>query len=210
MRSVNADPAVVERQFDDGELVCQADGGVLARWGWARERRVATTAGAWEALRPRRARCRVCGTTHVLVPPWCLARRADRVEVIGQALEAKALGRGQEKIAAELGRPCGRVRGWIAALGESAERWRVLFTSILVEVSAEAGIDAALPRPAGTALADAVSVMTAAARAVALARPGMCALPRWQVIAAITSSLLIFPGGPEIVATRDRVWEVIL
>src|SRR6266496_3589245 len=39
---------------------------------------------------PRRSRCRSCGGTHVLLPVWCLLRRADAAAVIGAALAAAA------------------------------------------------------------------------------------------------------------------------
>lgn len=48
-------------------------------------------------LVPRRSRCRQCGATHVLLPAWCLLRRADAVVVIGAALEAAAAGDGHRK-----------------------------------------------------------------------------------------------------------------
>ena len=38
------------------------------------------------SLRPRRAYCRVCETTHVLLPAWSVPRRRDGAEVIGAAL----------------------------------------------------------------------------------------------------------------------------
>jgi hypothetical protein len=81
--TVNADRDVVERQLGDGELACPSCGGVLARWGKGAERRVRLPGEPGEeqarhvVLVPRRARCRQCRATHVLLPAWCLARRAD-------------------------------------------------------------------------------------------------------------------------------------
>ena len=68
MLTVNADRDVVERQLGDGELACPSCGGVLARWGNAAERRLRLPAGPDVWLCPRRARCRECGRTHVLLP----------------------------------------------------------------------------------------------------------------------------------------------
>ena len=34
-------------------------------------------------VRPRRARCRSCQVTVVLLPAWCAPRRAHAIEVIG-------------------------------------------------------------------------------------------------------------------------------
>ena len=79
-------------------------------------------------LTPRRARCRGCGATHVLLPAWCLARRADAGAVIGRALEAKAAGAGHRAVAELLGRPASTVRGWLRALARGAGRVRETFT----------------------------------------------------------------------------------
>ena len=64
-------------------------------------------------LVPRRSRCRGCGATHVLLPAWCLLRRADAAAVIGAALAAAAAGDGHRKIAGRLGRAAPTVRGWL-------------------------------------------------------------------------------------------------
>jgi hypothetical protein len=64
-------------------------------------------------IRPRRARCRGCGRTQVLLPVRALWRRADAVVVIGQALLVAAAGVGPRPIAVALGRPAGTVRGWL-------------------------------------------------------------------------------------------------
>ena len=79
----------------------------------------------WSA---QRSRCRGCGATHVLLPAWCLARRADAGEVIGLALEAKAAGAGHRVIAGRLGRPASTVRGWLRAFTARAEQVRQVFT----------------------------------------------------------------------------------
>ena len=88
MLTVNGDRDVVERQLGGGELACPACGGVLGRWGNAAERQVLVLDGPKVRLVPRRARCLGCGRTHVLLPVWCLARRADAGEVIGLAGKA--------------------------------------------------------------------------------------------------------------------------
>ena len=58
--------------------------------GHARPRRVRDLASTTQLLRPRRARCTGCGTTHVLLPGAVLPRRADTTTVIGTALGAGA------------------------------------------------------------------------------------------------------------------------
>ena len=96
-----------------GELECPLCGGVLARWGHARPRVLRGGQGPVR-LRPRRSRCRGCGSTHVLLPAFALLRRADLAEVIGAALAAKAMGKGVRPIAAAAG-PGGGHRPGMAA-----------------------------------------------------------------------------------------------
>ena len=130
MLTVNADRDVVERQLAGGELACPSCGGVLARWGNGAERRVRMPAGPDVWFCPRRARCRGCGRTHVLLPAWCLARRADAGAVIGQALEAGTAGAGHRVIAVLVGRPASTVRGWLRAFARRAEQVRSVFTAL--------------------------------------------------------------------------------
>ena len=66
----------------------------------------------------------------MLLPAWCLARRADAAEVIGLALEAKAAGAGHRAIAGRLGRPASTVRGWLRAFTARAEQVRSVFTAL--------------------------------------------------------------------------------
>jgi hypothetical protein len=90
MLIVRDDPEAVEADLSAGLLRCPScQGGVLARWGFARWRELldGTT------LRPRRAACLAgCGATHVLLPDTCLARRRYSAEVIGVALTAVLAG----------------------------------------------------------------------------------------------------------------------
>ena len=145
MHTVNADRCVVERQLAGGELACPSCGGVLARWGNGVARLVRVLDGPDVELVPRRSRCRGCGVTHVLLPAWCLARRADAGEVIGRGLEAKAAGAGHRVIAGRLGRPASTVRGWLRALAARAEQVRSVFTAL----AASLVTDPPLPAPAG-------------------------------------------------------------
>ena len=118
MLTVNGDRDVVERQLGGGELACPSCGGVLARWGNGVTRRVRLPErgpDVWCWSRGGRG-AGGAGVTHVLLPAWCLARRADAGEVIGLALEAKAAGSGHRVIAGRLGRPASTVRGWLRAL----------------------------------------------------------------------------------------------
>jgi hypothetical protein len=205
--TVNADRDVVERQLGGGELACPSCGGVLARWGHGAERRVRLPGGPdgerdrHVVLVPRRSRCRECGATHVLLPAWCLARRADAGEVIGLALEAKAAGAGHRVIAGRLGRPASTVRGWLRAFTARAEQVRSVFTALAASVVA----DPPLPAPAGSPVADAVAAVAAAAAAAGRV-PGVGTVARWQLAAAVTCGLLLAPAWPPRVANTSWLW----
>jgi len=202
--TVNADRDVVERQLGGGELACPSCGGVLARWGNGAERRVRVPAGPDVRFCPRRARCRGCGATHVLLPAWCLARRADAGEVIGFALEARAAGAGHRVIAGRLGRPASTVRGWLRALARGAEQVRAVFTAL----AASLVTDPPLPGPAGSPVADAVAAVAAATAAAALV-PGVGTVARWQLAAAVTCGLLLAPAWPARVANTSWLWAAL-
>jgi len=199
--TVNADRFVVERQLAGGELACPSCGGVLARWGNGVARLVRVLDGPDVELVPRRSRCRGCGVTHVLLPAWCLARRADAGEVIGRGLEAKAAGAGHRVIAGRLGRPASTVRGWLRALAARAEQVRSVFTAL----AASLVTDPPLPAPAGSLAADAVAAVAAAAVAAALV-PGVGTVARWQLAAAVTCGLLLAPSWPARVASTSWLW----
>src|SRR6266540_3152285 len=85
---VDADQA--ETDLAAGRLACPRCGGRLRPWSWATARLVRQLDGTTTRLRPRRARCQACRGTQVLLPGWCLPRRADAAEVIGAALVAPA------------------------------------------------------------------------------------------------------------------------
>jgi len=202
--TVNADQDVVERQLGGGELACPSCGGVLARWGKGVARRVRLPGGEQDrhvVLVPRRSRCRECGRTHVLLPAWCLARRADCGEVIGFALEAKAAGAGHRVIAERLGRPASTVRGWLRAFSARAEQVRSVFTAL----AASLVTDPPLPAPAAAPISDAVAAVAAAAAAAA-AVPGAGTVARWQLAAAVTCGLLLAPSWPARVANTSWLW----
>ena len=82
-------PAKVEADLAAGRVSCPGCGDVLGRWSFARRRFVRAEAGLLE-VRPRRARCRECAKTHVLLPDLLLCRRVDVIAVIGRALSARA------------------------------------------------------------------------------------------------------------------------
>jgi hypothetical protein len=119
--TVTVDSSVLEPSWRLGGLHCPGCGGRLAAWGIAREREVRMLDGV-RSLRPRRACCRECEKTHVLLPGWSVPRRRDGAEVIGAALLHKARGAGHRSQSHDRGAawaPAGTVRGWLRAFA----RW---------------------------------------------------------------------------------------
>jgi Helix-turn-helix domain len=160
MLMVCAEQARVEAGLIGGRLGCPSCRGVLGPWGHARERVLRCVAGdRW--LRPRRARCRECAGTHVLLSDVALLRRQDEVSVIGGAIEACVAGEGYRPIAERLGVPKDTVRGWLRRFVARADQVRAHFTRW-------AGVlDPALGSvlPAGSGVADALEAVAVAVRA---------------------------------------------
>jgi len=177
---VCAEEATVEAELRGGALRCPACGGQVGPWGHARERVIRGVG----RLRPRRAKCRGCARTHVLLPQVCLLRRRDAVAVIGAALAARAAGRGHRRIAARLGVPKDTVRGWLRRFARDAEAIRAYFSRWAFALDPELGP----VEPAGGVFADAVTAIGVAARAFVL-RFG----PRevWPVVAALSGGVLL-------------------
>jgi hypothetical protein len=186
MLIVCAEVALVEAELVGGLLGCPSCRGVLGPWGHAR-RRVLRCRSGDRLLRPRRARCRGCLGTHVLLPDVCLLRRQDEVSVIGAAIVASVAGVGYRRIAGRLGVHADTVRGWLRRFGERAEVIRTHFTRCAVALDPELGP----VMPAGCSVADAVEVIAVAGRAWVL-RFG----PRdpWRIASVLS--------GGELLATR--------
>jgi hypothetical protein len=130
--------------------------------------------------------------THVLLPVWCLSRRADAGAVIGAALEGAAAGSGHRRVARLLGRPVPTVRGWLRRFAARAEAVRVFFTVLLARTSPDPVM------PAGTAggIAAAVAAVAGAAAAVAQRWPLVGQVPVWAAASAASGGLLLAPGWP--------------
>ncbi|MFD7342291.1 DUF6431 domain-containing protein [Streptomyces violascens] len=175
MLIVDTDVVRVERRLRASELACPSCGASLAPWGHGRLRQVRGDLGARLFVRPRRSRCTGCGVTHLLLPEMVWPRRTDAAEVIGAGLEIAALGMGHRQVAAHLGLAEDTVRGWIRRFRRRSEAVRRYFTVTLVALAD----DPVMPEPAGTPLADAVSVVVAAHRAAAVKWPEMNTVSRW-------------------------------
>lgn len=195
MLTVAATAAVVESHLESGALACPGCGGRLAPWGHARVRSVRGLGGG-ERVRPRRSRCSGCRATHVLLPVFCLLRRAYSVTVIGAALTAKAaLGLGHRPAAIRLGVPPGTVRGWLRRFAARAEGVRVFFTGLAIAT----GVDVAPPGPAGPGIADAVAaigLLLTAARQRFAGSGLLGAVTGWEVASAASGGRLLSPGWP--------------
>jgi hypothetical protein len=160
MLIVGTELVVVEAELVGGRLGCRSCRGVLGPWGYARERVLRCRAGG-RLLRPRRARCRGCLGTHVLLPQLAFSRRQDEVAVIGEAIEAKVAGEGFRPIAARLGACAETVRGWLRRFAGRAEEIRAHFTRCAVALDPELGP----VLPAGGGVADALEAIALTARA---------------------------------------------
>lgn len=181
--SVVASPDVLEAALAAGRVRCPGCGGPLARWGHAREREVRMLSCV-RSLRPRRARCAPCASTHVLLPAWSVPRRRDAAEVIGHALVQKARGAGHRAIARRLDRPPGTVRGWLRAFARCTQ----VLSGGAVSWTVTLGDGLSTPRPSGSGFVDAVAALACAERAWVL-RFGRRHSP-WELLVALSGGLL--------------------
>lgn len=183
MKIVGVELALVEAELLGGLLSCPSCQGALGPWGYARERVTRRVSGDWR-WRPRRARCRGCRGTHVLLAEVCLLRRQDEVEVIGAAVEAHVAGEGHRPIAERLGVSAGTVRGWLRRYAANAEQVRALFTRFAVALDPELGPIVA----AGSVVADALEAIAVAGRAWVL-RFGPCSV--WRIASRLSAGELL-------------------
>jgi transposase-like protein len=180
---VGTELVLVEAELAGGLLGCPSCRGVLGPWGHARERVLRCRSGN-RSLRPRRARCRGCAGTHVLLPQFAFSRRQDEVAVIGEAIEAHVAGAGFRPIAARLGAYPETVRGWLRRFAGRAEEIRAHFTRCAVAL--DPGLGPVMP--AGSGVADALEAIAITARAWVLrfgpAEP-------WQIASRLSGGLLL-------------------
>jgi transposase-like protein len=183
---LDADQA--EADLAAGRLACPGCGGQLRPWAWARPRTIRLRGGTSRPLRPRRARCQSCHTSHVLLASWCQPRLADATEVVGAALVAKAAGRGYRRIAAELDRPPSTVRRWLRRARDPGhvERLRRRGVQRAAEFDQEV-INGLRVQP--TALGDALEALAAAA--VAWRRLFRRAGDGWALVGMFTGGRLL-------------------
>jgi hypothetical protein len=189
-----ADPDQAENALAAGALPCPRCGRPLRPWGHASTRTVRDHGPTTLTLRPRRARCRTCRMTHVLLPAAVTVRRADTTAVIGSALVASARGSGYRRIAAQLDRPLSTVRRWIRAVRDPdhIEWLRAQGVGWLAQLDHDVlgGL-----RPEATRLGEALTALAAAA--VTLRARVAPRVPAWTLIGQITrGQLLLGPSVP--------------
>jgi hypothetical protein len=132
----------------------------------------------------------------VILPASCLPRRADATEVVGNALHAKASGRGNRRIAADLSRPPSTVRRWLrAARGDHPQWLRQRGTTVIADLEPDVLNQIKLgPTPAGDhSLLAALTILGAAVAAI---RSRLPELPHdaWTLIGVITGGRLLLPS----------------
>ncbi len=194
MLIVCVEQARVESELVAGVLSCPSCRATLGPWGHARERVLRCLSGD-RLLRPRRARCRGCAGTHVLLADIALLRRQDEVAVIGQAIEASASGEACWRIAARLGLPAGTVRGWLRRFAVRALEIRAHFTRWAFVLDPELGPIV----PAGGVVADALEAIAVAVRAWVL-RFGPA--PVWRIVSALSAGGLLCNTSTPLPAVR--------
>lgn len=180
-------PVALDRALRAGRLTCPCSG-ELRPWGWAR-RRVLRGGDTVHVVRPRRARCRACAVTHVLLPTVSLARRAYAVGVIGAALLDAVRGHGHRPIAAKLGVPAATVRGWLRRLRDRAPGLAAYGTQLAYRFDPSLGRLEPVggwtsPEHAAMAI---LGIATAAFKRIFPEFPEDC----WEALCAVTSGLLL-------------------
>lgn len=193
MVTVEVDPVRVESRLAAGEIGCPRCGeGVLAGWGHARARWIE---GLADSFRPRRARCRSCRATHVLLPVTVLLRRAYAAERIWAALAARSNGSGHRRIGAALSVPAATVRGWLRRAAQRLETIRSWFLTVAVT----AGVDVQIPDGSGCRWRDALAAVATATAAIRFrfgAAGLLGAVTPDRVAVAASGGRLLAPGWP--------------
>lgn len=166
-----------------GELACHrvGCGGRLGPWGYARPRVLRLGAGRSEAHTPRRARCRSCGGTEVVISARSYPRRVDTVETVGRALLAAVGGLGHRAVARQVRLPATTVRDWLRRARVNAEAVRVDATVAVYRLDPMA----APLNPTGSALGDMVDAVGRAV-AASILRLGPSSASRWQLALMLT------------------------
>lgn len=181
------DPGRADADLGAGRIPCRSCEQPLSPWGYARTRVVNGPAGHRVRVRPRRARCRGCGTTTVLFPAQLVPRCPVTMDVVGEVLMAAVQGAGHRVIAAQLSLPVATVRRWLRHLRSNAEWLRARGTAMAHQL--DPNLSPLLPQP--TALALAVDALGAAASAAVRIVGPQAAPSPWPVVCVVTGGRLL-------------------
>jgi hypothetical protein len=190
----------VESRLAAGLLRCPCCGGRLAPWGHARRRLIAVFARV-EEFWPRRARCRGCGRTHVLLPADLWSRRRYGAAVIMAVLVLAAQAAAAGRVAA---------RPWVTVPGgrrlvpaSTARSWRSRFTARagtlreqLARVLPLADPAGRVLVPAGSAGGDCLAVLEAVTAGLRSRFPAVAAVTAHEVAAHLSGGLWLAPAVP--------------
>lgn len=201
MVTVDGDPARVEARLVAGRLRCPDCAGVLAGWGHGVVRVLRAELGTGAVVRPRRTRCGSCGITHVLLPARCLLRRGSEVGLVWSALVMRGAGKKLISIAAALRVPVSTARDWVTRLASRAEALRCAFMRVLPMLDPGApGV-----APGGSALADALGAIGAAAAAARAWDRALATVSTPELACHLSGGRLLAPGfDPESINTSSR------
>lgn len=200
MVTVEVDSVRVESRLASGGIGCPScRDGVLGGWGYGRARPIE---GLSDPVRPRRARCRACSVTHVLLPVSLLLRRAYAAERVWSVVTARSQGWGHRRIAASLGVPAATVRGWMRRAGGRLEAVRVWF----LRAAVAAGVDVAIPDGSGCPWRDVLAAVATATSAIGFRFGGaglVGVVTPARVVVAVSGGRLLAPGWPMPVQRGD-------
>jgi len=144
-----------------GDMPCPRCHGGLRPFGNGRNRTVRGVGADTVTVTPRRARCRDCSATQILLPTLLVPRRDDRTEALGAALLASARGAGYRSIAAHLERQASTVRRWLRAVREPHAQW-LYRRAVDQAVTIDRGL-LIRPAPQSTTLGHALNLLAGAA-----------------------------------------------
>jgi hypothetical protein len=180
------DELAVETDLAAGRITCPRCGGKLRPWSYATRRPVRMLDCPVTWVRPRRGRCEACHASQVLLPSWCLPRRADSVQVVLSAMLARERGLGYGRIAKRLGRSVWTVRSWLRRLDGGRLDWlRRHALSQAMSVDPQALARESIPATAtGAALSALGAAAVAYQRRIGQTDP-------WALIGVITSGRLL-------------------
>lgn len=149
---------------------------------WSGYWRTVRAGGCWR-IWVRRARCSVCGVSHVLLPSFCLVGRSYAVEVIGLAVSEVAGGRGTGGVARGVGVAQSTVRSWWR---RHRDRARAAY-AVGVSVAAMFGVGMAVV-PAS----DGLAVLAGLDELAGTARESK-ELARWPAMSLVTCGMWLVP-----------------